>query len=86
MVDLVKHWDDIEEHAKWCRHGAYQVRETIDGVEVRVVVGRYGYINTFNDENDELFKRIIKFCKNERFVEILSSIPAEIFFASHKPE
>ena len=86
MVDLVKHWDDIEEHAKWCCHGAYQVRETIDGVEVRVVVGRYGYINTFNDENDELFKRIIKFCENERFVKILSSIPAEIFFASHKPE
>jgi len=86
LVDLVKNWEDIEEHARWCRHGAYQLRKTVDGVEVRVVVGRYGYINVFDDENDDLLKRIIKFCENEGFVEILSSVPAEIFFVSHKPE
>jgi len=79
LVDLVKHWDDIEEYARWCDPGVYQVRETIDGFEVRVIVERYGYINTFNDENDELFKRIIKFCKDKKFVEILSSVPDEIF-------
>ena len=79
MVDLIKHWDDIEEYAKWRDPGVYQVRETIDGFEVRVIVERYGYINTFKDENDELFKRIIKFCKDKKFVEILSSVPDEIF-------
>jgi len=81
LVDLVKHWGDIEEYAGRCGRGVYQVRETIDGFEVRVIVERYGYINTFDDENDELFKRIIKFCKDNKFVEILSSVPAEIFFA-----
>ena len=79
MVDLVKHWGDIEEYAGRCGRGVYQVRETIDGFEVRVIVERYGYINTFDDENDELFKRIIKFCKDNKFVEILSSVPDEIF-------
>jgi len=79
LVDLVKHWGDIEEYAGRCGRGVYQVRETIDGFEVCVIVERYGYINTFDDENDELFKRIIKFCKDNKFVEILSSVPDEIF-------
>ena len=84
LVSLVESWEDLEEYANWCRHGAYQLRETVDGVEIRVVVGRYGYLKNFKDLQDPALKRILGFCRTEGFVKVLGSVPDELFFASHK--
>ena len=86
MVDLVENWDDLEEYAEWCRYGTYQIGEGIDGKEVRVMVGRFGFIRIFSDLEDALYKRIIKFCKGKGFIKILNTVPEEIFFKTSTPE
>jgi len=85
-VNLVEEWESLEEYAHWCRYGAYQTRDTVDGVEVRVVVGKFGYVNTFKNQQDQLLKRILGFCKTEGFINVLGSIPDELFFTSHRDQ
>lgn len=82
MVSLVEAWEDIEEYAKFCRYGAYQTRETLDGVEIRVVVGKFGYVKIFRDSQDQNLKRILNFCKAEGFIKVLGNVPDELFFTS----
>jgi len=85
-VHLVENWSDIEEYARWCRYGAYQIRRAVDGIEVRVVVGKFGYIKVFKSENDELLNRILSFCTNEGFIKIVASIPEDLLFTVHAVE
>lgn len=80
MVNLVEEWADIEDYAQRCRYGCYQMRDTVDGAEIRVLVGRFGYLHVFKDSNDEQLKRIINFCKAEGFIKILGNVPDEQFF------
>lgn len=82
MVSLVESWEDIEEYSKWCRYGAYQIRDTVEGVEVRVVVGRFGYVKRFKDKQNQTLKRILGFCKAEGFIKVLGSVPDDLFFTS----
>lgn len=84
MVNLVEDWESLEEYAQWCRYGAYQTRDVVDGVEIRVTMGRFGYVKTFKDPQDQLLKRILGFCKAEGFIKVMGSIPDELFFTSHR--
>lgn len=86
LVHLVENWESIEDYARWCRYGVYQTRKTVDGVEVRVIVGKFAFSKVFKDGNDELLKRILQFCENEGFIKVVASVPEDIFFASHNPE
>jgi len=52
----VESWEDLEEYAKWCRTGAYQMRETVEGIEVRVVIGKYGYVKCFRERQYSIFE------------------------------
>jgi len=80
MVNIVKNWNQMEEYAEYCRVGQYQMLETLDGIEIRVLVGRFGYIKTFKDSKDPLLNRILEFCSRNDFVEVLGNIPEEQFF------
>ena len=84
MVNLVESWEDLEEYAKWCRYGSYQIRETVEGIEIRVVTGRFGYAKDFKDEQDPLFSHVLSFCKSEGFIKVLGNVPDEFFFSLHK--
>jgi len=81
LVNLVEDWSYIVDQTKWCRYGIYQVRNVLDGVEIRVKVGSFGYRKTFKNKEDEELKRILDFCKHEGFIKILGSIPDEYFFS-----
>lgn len=80
MVDLVKDWRMLEEYAEGCRVGAFQVREVVEGWEVRVHVGRFGFVKTFKDEKDGELAHIRKFCEKAGFVEITGSVDDSLFF------
>jgi len=80
MVNLVEDWKELEDYSRWCRYGCYQTREASDGMEVRVVVGRFGYIKAFEDPGDKLLKRIVNFCEAEGFIKIVGNVPDELFF------
>jgi len=80
MVNIVSDWEMLEEYAEWCRIGQYQVSSNLDGKEVRVLVGRFGFVKTFADEKEPILDHIIKFCKHNHFVKVVDSIPEEIFF------
>ena len=86
MVNVVEDWESLEDYAHWCRYGAYQTRDVVDGVEVRVVVGRFGYVKTFEDSQDQLLKRILGFCKAESFIKVQGSVPEDLFFTSRREE
>ncbi|MEM2888918.1 MAG: hypothetical protein QXR42_05500 [Candidatus Bathyarchaeia archaeon] len=81
MVSLVESWESLEEYAKWCRTGAYQLRETVDGIELRVIVGKYGFIKCFRDTGDPLFSHILEFLKTEGYIKVSGNVPDELFFA-----
>jgi hypothetical protein len=80
LVNVVKDWNQMEEYAEWCKIGQYQISETIDGIEIRVLVGRFGYIAIFDIKESPIFKRILQFCKHNSFIEVVDNIPEEQFF------
>ncbi len=84
MVSLVESWEDLEEYAKWCRTGAYQMRESGEGIELRVVVGKYGFVKSFKESQDPLFSHILEFCETEGFIKVLGNVPDEFFFSQHR--
>ena len=83
MVSLVEEWKDVEDYAHQCRYGYYQLRDAVDGTEIRVLVGRLCYIHAFEKNDDMQLKRIINFCKIQGFIKVLGNIPDELFFPSH---
>ena len=82
MVELVENWEDLEKYAEFCRVGIYQIRKDVDGTEVRVHVGRFGYKHVFKDPRDQKLRRILEFCNAEGFIKIRGSIPEEQFFTT----
>jgi len=84
MVNLVKEWMGFKRAAGRCQ-GAYQVNDVTEGVEVRVLAGRFGFIGRFGNKNNEQFKAIIQHCDSNDYVEIQGSIPDQFFFEAVKP-
>lgn len=82
MVNLVEDWEHIEDQTKWCRYGVYQVRDSLDGFEVRVRVGQFGFKKTFQNKEDAKLNRILDFCKHEDFIKVSGTVPDELFFYS----
>ena len=82
MVNIVEDWENIEDQTKWCRYGIYQIHEELDGVEVRVRVGQFGYKKTFQSKDDKELNHILDFCKHEGFIKVLGTVPDEFFFSS----
>jgi hypothetical protein len=77
---LVEEWDSLEEYAQCCRIGAYQLKDAVDGLELRVKVGRLGFVRTFKNAEDPLFNRILSFCNLRGFYKIQGHVDDELFF------
>lgn len=91
MVFLTLDWRAFKEYATNCRLGTYQVKETTEGLEVRVRTGKLGFKThiqgaiekdepKFADPKDEdVYNEIIEFCKLQGFTQVVGSIPDEQF-------
>jgi len=54
----------------------------LDGVEVRVRVGQFGYKKIFQNQEDKQLKRILEFCRHEGFIKVLGTVPNDFFFTT----
>ena len=86
MVDIVEDWDDIERYARdlpqYMRKSAsYLLKKTKDEIEVKVRVGRYGFMATFKEAEDPELIKILAFCSVERFIKVKGAIVDDAFFA-----
>ena len=85
MVSILESWEEFEDYARNLKNGAYQIRKTPDGEEIRVAAGRYGFIKEFQVkdgkmEDEQLYKHILSFCKYQGFKKVVREIPSEQFF------
>ena len=75
-------WTAFESYAENCRVGTYQIKEHVDGVEIRVRAGRLGYVCVFKlaDETQrQHHNRIVKFCQTQGFVKVEYTLQDEVF-------
>jgi hypothetical protein len=79
LVNLVEDWETLEEYAG-DKQGFYQILQGGKGVEIRVAVGRLGYKQSFDNSEDPLLERIMKFCGFQSYAKISENIRDEQFF------
>jgi hypothetical protein len=62
LVNLVEDWESIEKYARqleyYTKVGSYQLRKSNDGMEIKVRVGKFGYVNKFKDPEDPELKTV----------------------------
>ena len=64
-MNLVQDWKSLEDYPQFCRYGAHQVNEAVDGREIHVLVERFGYVTVLADSKDQLLSRILAFIDTE---------------------
>ena len=85
MVFVTYDWSSFKEYAETCRVGTIQIVQTVDGVEVRVLTGRFGFRHSFKMRDDgkydkqELYDEINEFCRLHGFIPVEHSVPDEQF-------
>ena len=60
------------------------MRETVEGIEVRVFTGKFGFVKCFGNTQDPLYSHILDFCKTEGFIKVLGNVPDDLFFSVHR--
>ncbi len=81
MVNIVKKWRDLKNyaiHAPGAVH-AYQAIEEKDKAQIRVLVGKYGFVKEYGLADPEL-NEIMVFCDQNGFLDISGMIADERFF------
>jgi hypothetical protein len=85
LVNLVEDWESIEKYTRqleyYTKVGSYQLRKSNDGMEIKVRVGKFGYVNKSKDPEDPELIKIEAFCTVEGFYKIQGCIPDEFFYA-----
>lgn len=85
MVFVTFDWRGFKEYAETCRVGTIQIVKTTEGLEIRVLTGRFGFRRSFKMkddgfyENQELYDEINEFCKLHDFIPVEHSVPDEQF-------
>jgi len=85
MVFVTFDWASFKAYAETCRVGTVQIVQTVDGVEIRVLTGRFGFRHSFkirddgNYEQQELYDEINEFCRLNGFIPVEHSVPDEQF-------
>ena len=85
MVFLTSDWKNCKGYFENCRVGTFQLRETVDGHELRIRAGRLGFIREFKlesegkHEKEEFLQEIMTFCGIQGFVEVTGSMSDELF-------
>ena len=83
MVNIVEDWEEMEQYASRAAYAtvrAYQTVEYKNKVQVRVLVGKYGFEKEFSDLNDPLLTRILAFCNAGKFLSVGKTVPDDQFF------
>ena len=79
LVNIIEDWAVLEQYAGG-KLGFYQLINN-DGVfEVRVQTGRLGFIREFEKRDDQLFCRILDFCRKRQYIQISEHLRDEEFF------
>ena len=81
MVDLVENWEILASYAG-DKLGFYQIIGNDEPVEIRVNVGRVGFIKEFKTRADPLCNQILAFCRQNKYILVSKSIRDEVFFSS----
>ena len=93
MVFLTFDWEGFKAYAQNCRLGTWQVKETLEGLEIRVRAGKLGFKTQlqgtieenepkFADVKDErTYNEIVEFCRLQGFTNVVGSIPDDQFHA-----
>jgi hypothetical protein len=85
LVNLVEDWEDIEKYTQhqsyWTRIGSYQLNKTAEGAEIKVGVGKFGFVKKFKTPEDPELIKILAFCKAEGFIKVQASVSDELFYA-----
>ena len=79
MVHILDDWDAIKEYAAYCRYGCYQLKDQGDEEEIRVLIGKFGYVSRFK-KTDPKLKEILEFCIRQGFLQIVRETSEELFF------
>jgi len=73
LVNLVEDWESIETYTAyleyWVKIGSYQLKKSSEGEEIKVRVGKFGYIKKFKESEDPELIKILVFCQAEGFGE-----------------
>ena len=84
MVNLVEDWQDLERYTQqmeyWVKIGSYQLKKSTEGAEIKVRVGKFGYIQKFKESEDPELIKILAFCKAEGFFKVQGSVSDDLFF------
>jgi len=84
LVNLVEDWEDIERYTRylgfWAKVGSYQLRKSNEGAEIKVSVGKFGYIKKFKEAEDPELIKILAFCQAEGFIKVQASVSNELFY------
>jgi ribosomal protein S8 len=83
VVNIVEQWKDMEAYASNASQvtvRAYQTTMVGDKTQIRVLVGKYGFIKDFENCDDKELFEIIKFCSKTQFLSINGTIPDDKFF------
>jgi hypothetical protein len=82
---LVEDWEDIERYTRhlgfWAKTGSYQLKKFNESAEVKVSVGKFGYIRKFKEAEDPELIKILAFCQAEGFIKVQASVSDELFYA-----
>lgn len=81
LVNLVKKWSELKNYAitaPGASH-AYQAIEQEKKVEIRVQVGKFGFIKEY-DLNDSELDDIMSFCDLNEFLDISGKVADDRFF------
>jgi hypothetical protein len=85
LVNLVEDWESIERYTQhlshWAKIGSYQLKKSSEGAEIKVCVGKFGYIKKFKEPEDPELIKILAFCQAEGFIKVQGSVSDELFYA-----
>ena len=83
VVNLVKKWGELKNYAITAPGGAvhaYQVYAEEKITEVRVQVGKFGFIKEYSDLGDSELGDVMSFCDLNRFLEVSGKVADDRFF------
>lgn len=80
MVNVVENWEEMEAYSGQVKNGYYQTAGIDGAIELRVQLGRLGFIKEFKDGNDPLLNRILSFCRGRRYFNVSKTVRDELFF------
>jgi hypothetical protein len=79
MVNIIEDWGVLEEYAGE-KLGFYQLISNDGTYEIRVQTGRLGFKAEFEQPDDPLLNKILRFCKRHSYIRIRQTTRDDNFF------